>query len=446
VDLSDHEVNLKILLGIALAAGDLTQKQRDELLQEVEQDVAAHVLYDNYLQAQILSQEVAVSADRVAAYEDLMVSLEEGGLLDREIESLPSTDEMAERVRSGRGMARPELCVLLAYAKRSLEGKIGPSTLPDDPFLLDAVRRYFPARVVERFGALVDRHPLRRDLASTITANAVVSDLGITWASRVASETGADAAEVARAYWIARYVTGAQERWDDVEALDGKIDPVVQNVLMVGVDMLVEDVARWYLLNAPSAPLGVTIEETAPVFAELSKAIGAIGSESWRGTREAVVMDLVSKGVAEDLARRHAYQPELAHAPDIVAVSRTTGETIGYVASAFYLAGERFHLDWIERQLPDLPETSRWQRWAGQAMGDDLMTLRRDIVLRVLSAPGAPIEAAVDGFVQRMPGYAARQARLSLRAQGSEPRRPHGGAAPGARPHRLNWTESCPGR
>jgi len=213
VDCSDHEVNLKILLGIAVAAGDLTLKQRDDLLREVERDVAAHVLYDNYLQAQILSQETAVSAGRLEAYEDLMAQLEAEGLLDRQLESLPASEEMAERRRQGRGMARPELCILLAYAKRSLKEAVRASTLPDDPYLDGDVRRYFPAKVVEQFGHLIGRHPLRRDLAATIVANEVVNDLGITWTSRLAIETGAEPAQAARAFWIARDVTGAVERW-----------------------------------------------------------------------------------------------------------------------------------------------------------------------------------------------------------------------------------------
>ena len=421
VDTSDHEVNLKILLGIAVAAGDLTQKQRDELLQAVEQDVASHVLYDNYLQAQILSQEVLVSAERMEAYEELMQQLEIDGQLERELEALPSSEEMAERARSGRAMARPELCVLLAYAKRSLQHAIGSSSLPDDPFLDQEVRRYFPGPVVERFGRLIADHPLRRDLAAMLTANAIVNDLGITWASRLGSETGAEPAEVARAYWIARYVTGAEKRWADVEALDGKIDPVTQNVLMVGVDTLVEDVARWYLLNAPAAVLGETIEEAAPIFSALSAAIESAGSEAWREAREAIVRQLVAEGVPHELARRHAYQPELAHGPDIIAVTNATGRTLDEVASAFYLAGERFHLDWLERRLVELPDGSRFDRWATQAVGDDLMTLRREIAMRVLdSANGRPISRAMEDYLGHRSEAYERLNRLvnSLSAQG----------------------------
>jgi glutamate dehydrogenase len=399
VDCSDHEVNLKILLGLAVAAGDLTMKQRNDLLREVEDDVAHHVLYDNYLQAQILSQEVAISAERLDAYEELMSQLEARDLLDRELESLPSADEVTERARAGRGMARPELCILLAYAKRSLEESIRGSSLPDEPYLDADVERYFPRRIAERFGGLIAQHPLRRDLAATILANAVCNDQGITFVSRLAGETGAQPDEIARAYRIAREVISAMARWDDVEALDGKIDPVLQNVLMVGVDTLVEDVSRWYLLNAPSASLGETIEETKPLVEELSAVIDRTGSESWRSARETVAAELVREGIDERLARRHAFQPELAHAPDIIAVAKATGRSLEDVANAFFLAGERLQLDWLERRALELPEASSWQRWAAKAIESDLMTLRREIAQAALSHTPKPAAAALDDYL-----------------------------------------------
>ncbi len=413
VDCSDHEVNLKILLGIPVASGDLTLKQRNNLLRSVEQDVAAHVLYDNYLQAQILSQEDAVSGERLESYEDLIAALEGEGLLDREIESLPSSEQMAERRRAGRAMARPELCILLAYAKRSLEEAIRQSPLPDDPYLERDLRGYFPAKVVERFADVIWQHPLRRELASTIIANEVVNAQGITFVSRLCAETGAEPAEVARAYYIARDITDAVDRWADVEALDGKIDPVLQNTLMVGVDTLVGDLSRWYLLNAPTASLGETIAEAKPVFQELAATIERVGSDAWREIREANVRELVTERVPDEIAHRHAFEPELSHAADIAMVARQSDRSIEEVADAFFRIGEQLHLDWLERQLLNLPETSNWQRWAAQAMDDDLMALRRDIALRAFQgSDGAPVGTALDAYTASRSESVERFGRL----------------------------------
>ena len=143
VDCSDHEVNLKILLGLAERRGELTRPDRDALLRDMTEDVVAHVLYDSFLQAQIIAQEAERSAGRLDAYEDLMAVLEEDGLLDRASEALPSGEELADRRRAGRGMERPELASLLTYAKRRVK-----RSLLDSPLLDDPVARARPARLL----------------------------------------------------------------------------------------------------------------------------------------------------------------------------------------------------------------------------------------------------------------------------------------------------------
>jgi glutamate dehydrogenase len=191
VDTSDHEVNIKILLGLAVQRGDLTVDERNELLQSCADDVVSHVLYDNYLQAQILSQEMEISAQRIENHEDLMQQLESDGELEREVEFLPTSEEMAERRGAGRGMERPEAAILLAYAKRSIAAALLESDLPDSPYLFQDLRSYFPPAIVERFGHLIEDHPLKRELVATIASNDVVNSQGITFVSRMVTETGA---------------------------------------------------------------------------------------------------------------------------------------------------------------------------------------------------------------------------------------------------------------
>jgi glutamate dehydrogenase len=401
VDTSDHEVNWKILLGLAIARGELTLEERNELLQACAPDVVQHVLYDNYLQAQILSQEEEVSAHRIEAYEDLMQQLELDGELEREVEFLPSTEEMLERRTAVTAMTRPELSVLLAYAKRSVYAALLASDLPDTEYLAADLHRYFPPAIVSRFEHLLPEHPLRRELIATLAANDVVNSQGITFVSRMVNETGTHAADVVRAFRIARDVSGAVQRWADIEALDGVIEPRVQNELLAGVDWLVETTSRWYLVQAAGQRLAEAVAGSREAFAELSEAIDQIGPEAWRDEREAVAQGLVGIGVPEVVARRHAFQSELVHAPDIVAVAHATGRSVLEVARGFFLLGERLRIDWLEQRLEELATGSRWQRWARQSTEDDLLAVRRQLCEHVLaSAGGAPIDAAVDGFLE----------------------------------------------
>ncbi len=420
VDTSDHEVNWKILLGLAIARGELTLEGRNRMLEACAPDVVAHVLYDNYLQAQILSQEEEQSSQRIEAYEDLMQQLESEGELERDVEFLPTTDEMTERRANGVGMTRPELSVLLAYAKRSVFRALLETDLPNAEYLVADLARYFPPAIVDGFGHLLAEHPLKREIIATMASNDVVNSQGITFVSRMVAEIGAHPADVVRAFRIARDVTGAVARWDEIEKLDGVIDPVVQNDLLSGVDWLVEMTSRWYLVQAAGQRLADAVDASRESFAELASQIDQIGPETWREEHEQIAERLISQGVPAPLARRTAFQGELVHAPDIIAVSHATGRGPLEVARGFFLLGERLQLDWLENQLEALPAGTRWQRWARQSMEDDLFSLRRSLCERALElAGGAPIDEAIDGFLASREEAVARLQRF-LRSLGIE--------------------------
>jgi glutamate dehydrogenase len=423
VDCSDHEVNIKILLGAAVEQGRMTLDERDSLLAAAADEVCELVLYDNYLQAQILSQEQETAAQRVEAHEMLMHELEAEGLLHRELEALPASDALGERRRQGRGLTRPELAVLLAYAKRSLYPKVLASAIPDDPALDAVLRAYFPRRLVEATGELYRGHRLRREIVATFVTNDVVNSLGIAWAWQMMAETGAEAAEVVRAYWIAREVTGAVARWEEVEALfaDPAVDTDVQMDVMGGVDDLVEGVSRWYLQHASEGDAAGVIARDRASFSELSQTLRGVGSDAWRADHALRREALAARGVPLALADAAAWRPELEFAPDVIAASRATGSSLAESAHAFFALGETLHLDWLEGALDDIAADTRWQRWALAAVRDELHATRRELTEQVIeTGRGAPAEEAVERFLAERASAVARVERLmaSLRADG----------------------------
>jgi glutamate dehydrogenase len=423
VDCSDHEVNLKILLGLAERRGELDRPARDELLREVTDDVVAHVLYDSFLQAQILSEEVVVSKGRMYAYEDLMAGLESAGLLDRESEKLPGSEEIAERRRAGRGFERPELALLLAYAKRALTRELHGSDFCDDPWLERDLREYFPDRVVERFGHLLAEHPLRRELIAMVNSNLVVNSLGPTFASQLAAERGAAAADVARAFRIAREVTGAEPRWDAVERLPREIDRGVATELMVGVDRLVEAAARWYLDHNSGGGLEEQIEAAQAPFARLLAVLPEIGSEEWRAQRRETVDELLGHGIPEDLAWAHALGPELMEAHDMIAVAQHTGRPVETVAQAFHALATRLQIAWLLGALDEVPQSTRTQRWAVQAVREDCLDALAELARCALeeAGPGQDAVAAVDAYLDARQAQGRRLAAVtgSLTVEGT---------------------------
>jgi glutamate dehydrogenase len=412
VDCSDHEVNLKILLGLAEQRGELDRPGRDALLRDVTDDVVAHVLYDSFLQAQILAEEVVISTTRMYAYEDLTAALEQRGLLDRGAEALPSTEEIAERRRAGRGLERPELALLLAYAKRALARDLLASDFCEDPWLARDLREYFPDRVVERFGHLLDEHPLRRELIATVNANQVVNSLGPTFVSQLSAEGGAEPADVVRAYRIAREVTGAMARWDAVESLPRSTDRHVVTDLMVGVDRLVEATTRWYLAHDGGGVLEQKIAAAEAPFARLIAVLPDIGGEEWREHRREVAAGLIEAGVPDEVAWAHALTPELMRAPDIIAVADDTGRAVEDVTRAFHALAERLDIVWLLGALDDLPQPTRTQRWAVQAVREDCLEALAELARSALvgARDGQDATAAVDVYLD---DHAAQGRRLA---------------------------------
>jgi glutamate dehydrogenase len=420
VDSSDHEVNLKILLGLAEQRGEITRAQRDELLEAVTEDVVAHVLYNSFLQAQIISQEVERSAARLYAYDDLMSLLEEEGLLlNRASEELPDAEEIADRRRAGRGMVRPELAALVAYAKRWIARSLEASKFIDDPWLERDLRGYFPPAVIERCSHLLAEHPLRRQLLCMASSNSVVNALGPTFVSQVVAERGCDAADVVRAYRIARAVTGAAARWDAIEKLDG-VEPEIQAELMAGVDALVDGTTRWYLSWAPEGDLATVVAAGRDGVERLSEALPSLGTEERRARRQALIDRLTGIGVPAEIATSHALGTELELAPDMVAVSAATGRDLVDVAKVFFTVGGELRLDWLETQLAGLRATSRMQRWALLAVREDATQARRELAQTALDeSPNRSPAEAVERFLHSRDALTRRFAAF-LRALSRE--------------------------
>ena len=380
------------------------------------------MLYDSFLQAQIISQEVERSAGRMFAYEDLVAVLEQTGLLDRASEDLPNNEEISERRRSGHGLERPELAILVAHAKRWVARELERCGFADDPWLERDLRSYFPAAVVERCGHLLGEHPLRTQLICMINANSVVNALGPTFVSSLVAERGADVAAVVRAYLIACEVTGATALWESIEQLEG-VDRSAQAELLGGVDVLVEATARWYLTWAQGAQVEETIAAGRDGFERLSAVLGGLGTEDRQRGREETVGRMLGESVPARIASVHALQPELVHAPDMVAVAAATDRSIEDVAQLFFALGAELRLDWMERELARVRSSTRMQRWALQAVREDALMARRELAETALSEnPGAEPLAAAERFLETHAGQAARlEAFLRTLAREGEP-------------------------
>jgi glutamate dehydrogenase len=416
VDTSDHEVNLKILLALAEADGDLSPQGRDVLLAEVADDVAAEVLRDVALQTALLSRELTHGPGRMEAYEALMSRLETApaaGRLSRTAEALPTTDELRRRTRAGAGLTRPELAVLMAHAKIDLAGQLTGADLPGSGAQTwrAVLCGYHPARIAERYCALLHDPRLRADLVralvATVVANDVVNRMGITYADRTAREHGATLAEVAAAFWTARQVAGAEALWTAAEALDGQLDPQVQHELPADIDLLLDAFTRWYLRQDPP-DIDAVIAEDRRAFLTL-QALPSPTRPARAAQKRARVDRYRSAGVDADLARRVAALQDLAAAPDIAAVARQSRRSVREVGGVFAAIDEVLPLEPVADVVRALAPRDSWEWWQRHGLLDDLGALRRQAA-RAATAAGARTAAQAVALLQRQRAVARRRA------------------------------------
>jgi glutamate dehydrogenase len=385
VDTSDHEVNIKILLGLPIADGELTVKQRNALLAEMTGDVAALVLRDNTFQTQALSVQGRIAAQGLDANQRFIEYLEKCGRLHRAIEFLPSDETFGERRAAGLGLTSPELAVVLAYSKIWLYDELLASSLPDDPWVATALERYFPMALRERYLAYMLRHPLKRDIIATHVTNSMVNRVGGTFVHRLLESTGAKPAEIVRAYLLNREIFGFVELWMAIEALDNKVDDSVQSAMLIETSRLIMRGTIWFLRSRRlTEDMASTIAHFAPKVASLAKLLAHMQDDGESARINTEVAKYVDQGVSPELATRVVSFDTLYAALDIIEVADRTERAPETVAELYFELSNKLGLPWLRDKMAALPEGAHWQLLAKEAMQDDLSGLQRTITAEVL--------------------------------------------------------------
>ena len=387
VDCSDHEVNIKILLDTVVDDGELTGLQRNRLLAEMTDEVAAMVLRDNYDQTGALAVARAQAAAMVDVHARYLRKLEHDGGLDRALEFLPSDELLAQRRSAGMGLTAPEFAVLLAYTKLDVSARLLASDVPEDPWLCRELAAYFPAPLrAERFGPAMARHPLRREIVATRITNLLVDRAGTSFIHRLTEETGASVPELARGHAAAWEIFGLGELWSAVESLDNVAPAVVQIEMFLAIRRLAERATRWLVRHAPR-PLDIaaTVAVNSDGAAQLARSLPSLMSPSDRAVAEHLAAGWIESGAGKDLAVRIAALDALAPALDVVQVAGAGG-AVDEVAAVYFALGEHLDLDWLRDRIAALPRDDRWQALARSALGDDYAQERARLTADVLRA------------------------------------------------------------
>ncbi|WP_020390261.1 NAD-glutamate dehydrogenase [Kribbella catacumbae] len=393
VDTSDHEVNIKILLDKVVAAGDLTEKQRNDVIASMTDEVAGLVLKSNYRQNIGLANATAQAPALMHVHQDWVRRLEKEGLLDRELEFLPSIAEFKRRKADGRGLTSPELSVLIAYTKIVLEAELLKTSLPDDDFLAAKLVSYFPKAIQDRFAEPMESHQLRREIITTQVVNEFINSSGITAYHRLSLETGGSVEDVVRANLAASRIFGQPELLASNAELDNVVDAATQTAMRLETRTLVERATRWLVSNRrPPVDIADLIDFFAPGIAKLTAALPDVlrGRELalFEQRREA----LVSKGVSGEFATRIAVLPPAYAALGIVETADRDDLDVLEVAKVHFALGERLHLGLFLERIIGLPRMDRWQTMARAALRDDLHAVHARLTAQVLETTDAAAE------------------------------------------------------
>jgi glutamate dehydrogenase len=421
VDTSDHEVNIKILFGDAVAEGALTLEERNRLLVEMTDEVAALVLRDNYLQTQAISVAEASAPALLASHRRLTLALEKAGRLDRALERLPSEEAFAALAKAGLGLTRPEISVLLAHAKLWLNDEIVASDLPDAPFLAGDLARYFPTPLRERFHAEIVRHKLRREIVATSVANSVVNRVGPSFVHEIEERTGASAADIARTYTAARDAFRLRDIWERIEALDTKAPAQIQTQMIGDTVMLLNRVVAWLLVRLPRPiVVGEAADALRPTVAALAEALPGALSADGRAAFDRRRQKFAESRVPEDLAERIAALPFLAAAPDIGRIAGTGGDAAA-AARIYFAVGGRLGIEWLRESARALQPETDWQRQALASLIDDFDSLQASAAALATAKAGtrADAEAIVGGWLALLRPKAERATALIADMRGA---------------------------
>jgi glutamate dehydrogenase len=369
VDSSDHEVNLKILLNQQVIAGTLDADERNPLLESMTEDIARLVLRHNYGQCQILSAANQVAPRRINDHRRLMQQLEKAGRLNRELEYLPSDEQLDELARNGQGLTRPEIAVLLAYSKLWLCDQLIADGIGDDPWLARELHNYFPDVIQQRFGAALQQHPLHPQLIATHCTNLICNRMGSTLVSYLKSEAHCSALDAVRAWMVAHQLLDMPAIWRELECFESQLEDSLFRRQLLRIHSLLERTSLWVLRNHGSnldiadllARYGSSVTEVSDM---LLPYLDVAEQEHLQHDSEA----LQDTGLPVALAQRLATLANLSRGLEIVALCLKSGQDSKTASRVYFTLEQHLELGPLRKMILALPEQDLWQRKARRAL------------------------------------------------------------------------------
>ena len=386
VDCSDNEVNIKILLNTIVNNGDLTVKHRNELLYEMTDDVADIVIQDCYRQTQSISITQMMGVKQLKEQLRFIHALERDGDLNRELEFIPSDEEISERVVTGQGLTRPELSVLIAYAKMVLKEDFNIESITGNPYYNKYLLNAFPNVLRTQFANEMQDHPLRSEIIATKLTNEIINDMGLNFVHRTREETGANVTEICKAYSIVKEIFNMGQLWEAVEDLDNTIAAGLQLELLDGMRRTLRRIVRWYIRHGElNIDIDAAIAKYLPAFTTISTNLASfLVDEEVKEVQERCA-HLVKENVPKDLAYKIACLSNLFSSLDLAQIAQIENREVEVVARIYYQLGYKFELHWFLTQIVQQSVSNHWQALARASYREELDWQQRALTMVLLN-------------------------------------------------------------
>ncbi len=397
VDMSDHEVNIKILLQPLLASDELSFVQRNRLLKDMTQEVNALVLKDNDSQSLCLSLAEKRSRDDIMLFDAQMDYLSEHGGLNVNVEFLPTKKQMQERQKMAEGLTRPELAILLAYTKMGIYRWLLESHLPDEPFFQHYLRDYFPQVLEQRYPAVIQNHALRREIIATQFTNSVVDLMGITFVQRMTRDTGAAPGDIIRATLIAFELLDVKTLQQEVFALDNVVPALTQYAVLHELVRAIEGCVAWVLQHTVTSVEEMVAryrEPLATLRGSLTKVLSHDERKHFEGNHKIYLKQKLPKTLALGVAGLEYLPSSLG----VIEVSQSSGVALEPTAKAFFEIGEVLSLGYVRDGLARLATSNKWEKIALNSLILDLRALQGELARHYLTAKKAAKSSSVETF------------------------------------------------
>jgi glutamate dehydrogenase len=386
VDCSDHEVNIKIALTAAMRSGKLTLDERNKVLESMTNEVSHLVLEDNRLQTQAISIAFSQGHNALGDQGQFLYRLEKSGLLNRKIEFLPSKKEIEKRQVDRVGLTRPELCVMLAYAKMDIYNHLLVSDLVKDKYFESELTSYFPSVMQEKFAEEISTHQLRNEIIATQITNFVVNRIGITFISQICQDSGFSLVEVVKNFIIACDSFRIREVWEEIEKLDGKVSSEIQMQMFLSANKLLERSVLWLLRNQTKSDVTATVMRFRKITDELSSVLARVLAKASRESFERKIERYCLNNVDRKLASRIAALDPIASAFDIAEISESSKLDIETISKVYFEVGTRFSLKWLRSRLSKSTIDNYWQKLSAKTIMEDIYSYQMRIAKAVVDS------------------------------------------------------------